>query len=160
MAYTYQDFVSGGAPPKGWDFADAIDDGWTAKEIIAAIRAEAKPYEPDAPVPVPKTNGAHPPAASPRQPEVPAVAKPAAKQTLQVKPVGEVVSFQTKQTFSPEDGWKGRLIMKEKDKPDPKLFQNWAAFLTYHPRMEGVFAWNQFSNRVMVLKKPPWHGNG
>lgn len=47
--------------PKGWDVADAADEGWTRDEIDAFMRSQVKPWEPPPsdggqPMPEPKTD--------------------------------------------------------------------------------------------------------
>lgn len=38
MGFMLADWRAGSAPPKGWDVADAIDDGWTAEDIMSFMR--------------------------------------------------------------------------------------------------------------------------
>lgn len=57
--------------------------------------------------------------------------------------------------------WKERLIRKKnKDGddvgPDPRLLHNWIVMCRYHPDMDGVLAWNEFSAEVVFRKCPPW----
>ncbi|MER9450106.1 hypothetical protein [Mesorhizobium sp. M0254] len=44
--YTFSDWQQGKAPKKGWDCADAIDDGWTKGQLDAFMRATARPWTP------------------------------------------------------------------------------------------------------------------
>ncbi len=49
MTYSFQDFQNGDVPPKGWDCADAIRDGWTIEDIEGFMRATVKPWVPPTP---------------------------------------------------------------------------------------------------------------
>ncbi|RWB24412.1 MAG: hypothetical protein EOQ41_27375 [Mesorhizobium sp.] len=44
--YSFSDWQAGKAPKKGWDCADAIDDGWTRDQLDAFMRATARPWSP------------------------------------------------------------------------------------------------------------------
>ncbi|TGV61652.1 hypothetical protein EN784_04595 [bacterium M00.F.Ca.ET.141.01.1.1] len=45
--YSFQDWRDGKVPTKkGWDCADAIDDGWTKHELDSFMRATARPWSP------------------------------------------------------------------------------------------------------------------
>lgn len=46
MAYSFSDWKAGKLPKKGWDCADAVDDGWTKPELDAFMRATARPWTP------------------------------------------------------------------------------------------------------------------
>lgn len=51
MSYHYANWQSGERPPKGWDVADAIGDGWQKADLLSFMRETAKPwpFAPDAP---------------------------------------------------------------------------------------------------------------
>lgn len=55
MGYMLRDFEAGCKPPKGWDVANAVEDGWTSDQIIAFMRATARAWnlEPRRPDPAP-----------------------------------------------------------------------------------------------------------
>lgn len=44
MTYRFQDWQDGVKPPKGWDCADAIDDGWTDDDLTAFMKATVRPW--------------------------------------------------------------------------------------------------------------------
>ncbi|QND53435.1 hypothetical protein HB779_17235 [Phyllobacterium sp. 628] len=44
--YAFTDWQSGTKPPKGWDCADAVRDGWTKKDIDDFMRASVQPWTP------------------------------------------------------------------------------------------------------------------
>jgi len=46
--YTFADWEAGIDPPKGWDCADAFEDGWTAEQYEIFLRHCAEPYVPPA----------------------------------------------------------------------------------------------------------------
>lgn len=55
--FPFSDWHSGGKPPKGWDAADAIRDGWTKAEIETFMRASVEPWSPP---PLPEAEAASP----------------------------------------------------------------------------------------------------
>lgn len=46
--YTFADFQAGSTPLKGWDVADAVDDGWTKQELDDFVRLTARAWTPAA----------------------------------------------------------------------------------------------------------------
>ena len=60
--YSFEDWRSGVKPPKGWDCADAVDDGWGKDDLDAFMRATVRPWYPpnDTPLPDPDEYGAMP----------------------------------------------------------------------------------------------------
>jgi putative DNA primase/helicase len=46
--YRFEDWRAGLFPGRGWDCADALDDGWTQAEIDAFIQATVRPFAPGA----------------------------------------------------------------------------------------------------------------
>lgn len=46
--YLFANWHAGQAPPKGWDCADAIEDGWTQTDVDTFIRASIRPFVPTA----------------------------------------------------------------------------------------------------------------
>lgn len=66
MTYRPSDWWSGVVPPKGWDVADAVSDGWNADQITEFLRATVRPWPfVDAPPPADPTP---PPPADPAPP--------------------------------------------------------------------------------------------
>ncbi|MBB3592700.1 putative DNA primase/helicase [Rhizobium sp. BK529] len=47
-AYRFGDWRAGRFPPRGWDCADALDDGWTQAELDAFMHATVRPFVPAA----------------------------------------------------------------------------------------------------------------
>lgn len=148
MPFTYQDYLDGKAPPKGWDCADAEADGWTGKEVMAMLRHEAVPLGSDSPAPPP------PP---PPDTVVKLAPRREARPVQQEKPAEVVAIRKPRQVHQSEDGWRAKLITNDDGEALPRAFNNWVVYTQYHPALAGVFAWNAFSNRVIVQRPGPWH---
>lgn len=48
MTYRFEDWQAGAPLPRGWDVADAIEDGWTRDQLDAFIRTYVRPWNPPA----------------------------------------------------------------------------------------------------------------
>lgn len=46
MSYSFEDWQAGQRPPKGWDCADAISDGWSPKQIMDFMRGTVRDWVP------------------------------------------------------------------------------------------------------------------
>jgi putative DNA primase/helicase len=46
--YHFEDWRAGRFPPRGWDCADALDEGWTQAELDAFMHATVRPFSPTA----------------------------------------------------------------------------------------------------------------
>ncbi len=62
--YRVEDWRAGLHPGRGWDCADALDDGWTQAEIDAFMQATVRPFalsgaQDEKPVTVENTSAAH-----------------------------------------------------------------------------------------------------
>lgn len=66
MTYTFDEFKAGKLPPKGWDVADAVGDGWTKGNIDGFLRATVRPWTPPDDTPPKPT----PPDDTPPEPEL------------------------------------------------------------------------------------------
>lgn len=119
--YLYADWLCGRAPPKGWDAADAVADGWTEDDLFAFIQAAARPWTP----PVTEKARKLPPAAA-----------------------GKIIAA--------DDGWQMELLRSEKGRVKPGATRNWALFLECHPDLSGIFAFDTFKMRVVLMRRPPW----
>jgi len=154
MAYTFDDWKSGAKPPKGWDGADAVDDGWTGDEIDAFMRATVRPWTP----PAHEQRRADPPAAKPRPVNAPAkqVTTREARTVEQTKPeTATVTDLHTRRTVRADDSWQIQLVCGEKG-VKPGVTKNWSLFLENHPDTAGLYAWDAFKLRVMLMRRPPW----
>ncbi|MES0016158.1 hypothetical protein [Mesorhizobium sp. M0036] len=89
--YTFSDWQEGKAPEKGWDCADAVDDGWSKDQLDAFMRATARPWSP----PQQKPAGG----AAERPREVDKTAKPQGE-PAQVRPKIKVVKSELHRAVS------------------------------------------------------------
>lgn len=48
MGYLFSDWEAGKKPPKGWDCAEAIEDGWDRASLDAFMKATVRPWTPPA----------------------------------------------------------------------------------------------------------------
>lgn len=58
-----------------------------------------------------------------------------------------------------ENAWRKNLVFTEKDGafiPDPKSQNNFYLLTRFSPNLRGMFILNEFSQRKMVVKCPPW----
>lgn len=137
-------------PPKGWDAADAIDGGWKRAECDGFMRDTVRPWKP------PAVKPAEPPPRPAGRPE-PVVE---ARTTEQAKPA-TVTQLHTRKTVAADDSWMFGLVCNDKGVAKPGVTKNWALFLENHPDMAGVFGWDSFKLRTMLVRRPPWErGDG
>lgn len=164
--YTFNDWQDGAAPPDGWDAADAVRDGWGKPELDAFMRATVRPWSPPGgPSPEPPPSEPEPPRERPAPPAGPAPvsATPVREMrtTQQEQPESATVThIQTRKTVAADDSWLLDLVMSEEGKVKPNVTKNWALHLEHHPETRGVFAWDAFKLRVMLMRCPPWEGKG
>lgn len=149
MTFAFTDWETGKTPPKGWDVADAVDDGWTKEQIDHLMRSTKEPWKPQAQEPKPK------------QEEKQARQEPANQKTTQLKQTqqeqpAEITHLFTKKTVHPDDNWKLALVCNDEGKIKPNVTKNWALFLENHPDMFGVFAFDNFKRSVTLQRRPPW----
>jgi predicted P-loop ATPase len=139
-------------PPKGWDAADAIGDGWDKPRLDAFMRETVKPWSPPTPPKPPASKPA--PAAGP----APAVAaKPVVEaRTVQQEQPATVTDIKTRRTVAADENWMLGLVCNEEGKIKPGATKNWALFLENHPDVAGVFAFDAFKRHVMLMSRPPW----
>jgi predicted P-loop ATPase len=158
MAYSFADWQDGKKPPKGWDGADAVRDGWSKKEIDAFMRATAKPWVPETPPEKPVDERQEHPAPLPAPTPLPARPVREARTTQQARPEqATVTDIRTRVTVKADDHWKaGCIFNQDGTKLKPNLTRNWALYLEHHRDMAGVLAFDEFRLRVMLMKPPPW----
>lgn len=58
--------------------------------------------------------------------------------------------------FVPGEEWMRLLIWKDEETIQAKSVQNAIMFLTYHHEVEGTFIYNEFSDEIVLMRKPPW----
>lgn len=141
--------------PRGWDAADAEAEGWDRGAVLGWLRARVTVWaQPDAnerpPEPVP---GSAPAAKVTGKPQP----TTEARTMQQEKPSATVTPIKSpKMRLQPDDAWRAELRYRADDTPKPRLLHNMVVFLTQHPDMRGVFAFDQFSNQLTLLRCPPW----
>jgi len=148
MVYSFKDWDAGKLPPKGWDCADAVADGWTKSDIDNFMRSTVREWTPPAPAPSenPSPRDANEPVQQMRSNDN---AQPA-----------EVVQIKTRKVHKADDGWMAQLVENEDGKPKPGASKNWRLFLENHPEMRGVFAYDKFRRKVYIDRQPPWEDDG
>lgn len=166
--YTFSDWKSRVPPPMGWDVADAVEDGWTRAQYDTFLRASVLPegevpppdlyYDPKrSPPPAP----AAPPAAAPAPPAGGSGPVPQARTVQQEQPqAATVTQLHTRKTVAADDAWTLRLVCNDEGFPKPSITLNWSLFLANHEDMIGVFMWDSFRYKVMLIRRPPWHPAG
>jgi predicted P-loop ATPase len=160
--------------PKGWDIADAEAEGWTRADVVAFARAEAREAgqthrtpdpEPQPPEderqrfdePTPERGGerhggpATRPALKPVEQE-----KPQPEPESKPRPRLRLVDNETAARMSDGMDWEAYLEKDAHDRNKPKSFTNFVVMMQREPSMRGVFMFNEFSNQVLIAKKPAW----
>lgn len=161
MTYSFEDWQAGKQPKKGWDCADAVDDGWSKDQLDAFMRATARPWSPPQQKPAGEAAERVSPDPAPSQPAGPSSPVREARTTQQAQPESATVTqLHTRKTVKADDNWQLELICNEEGKIKPGATKNWALFLENHKDMEGVFAFDAFKLRVMLQLPPPWAPKG
>lgn len=156
MTLSFSDWQSGQPLPKGWDAADAVRDGWVKADLDAFMRDTVKPWEPPKPTTPPeKPAERREPSAGPPPQAAPSKPVTQARTVEQAQPA-TVTSIQTRKTVQADDAWMIDLVMNDEGRVKPKVTKNWALFLENHPKMKGVFAFDAFKMKVMLMRRPPW----
>ncbi len=170
--YTFADWQSGKKPPKGWDCADAVDDGWTKGELETFMRKSVRTVEqfaeyaretwpePEKATPAPSipAGPAPGPVASSSQDIIQQL-----KATQQEKPQeATVTNFQTGETYPASEFWADKFVKSKKTGEfKPGATFNWALLLENHKEMKGVLGYDEFAGRVVLVNRPPWdEGDG
>lgn len=154
--YLFSDWKAGTLPPKGWDGADALDDGWTVANIEAFMRATVAPWVPPSPE-KPKETPSAPAGGNVTQLPAPPVRE--ARPLQQEKPA-TITKLSTGATYAGDEGWMIDLVTNTDGKLKPGATKNWALFLEHHPDMVGVLAWDAFKVRATLMRAPPWADEG
>jgi predicted P-loop ATPase len=153
--YTFADFEAGKTPPKGWDCADAVADGWGKAELDAYMRATVMPLD--------EWQTYYQAEWAPK--EKPAASKPAGPSPTvqQMKPAEQAVpqsatitDLRTRRTVKANDNWQLDLVCNAEGKIKPSVTKNWALFLEHHADMQDVLGYDVFAGRVVLLNPPPW----
>lgn len=150
MKYSFENWVAGEPLPKGWDAADAVDDGWTAKEIEAFMRATVRPWTPPPPPPEPLKKRDPEPAQPVAQIKHPVQAKPAQAQAT-ITPISR-----PKESYHSDDAWRAEFVTNEEGNPKPSVTKNWSLLLEHHPSMRGCLAFDAFKMQIVLQRRPAW----
>lgn len=151
-AYTFENWQSGIKPPKGWDVADCARDGWTKANIDLFMKTTARPW-----VPAGKPAVASEPE---RERPAPVAAAPITQmRTTEQAETATITNIKTRKKMAVDEAWSSNLLYTEDGKMKPAVMSNWSLFTEHHPEMHGVFAWDAFKMRVMVMRTPPWIKN-
>ncbi len=152
MSYSFADWQAGKVPPKGWDAADAVRDGWSKADLDALMRATVRPWVPPSPPSPPPEKPA-----APAGPDVVAAPVREVRTTAQTQAEpATVTQLHTRKTVKADDSWQLELVCNDKGALKPGATKNWGLFLENHPEVAGVFAFDAFKMRVMLMRKPPW----
>lgn len=147
MNYTFEMWVAGDALPNGWDVADAVEDGWTAKEVDAFMKARAKLWEP------PKND---PPPPKKVEPE-PQKAVTPIKQDQPEPSRGAVAQIsKPKEEVKQDDNWRQDFVTNDEGVPKATVTINWALLLRHHPAMNNALAFDAFRLQIVLLRRPAW----
>jgi predicted P-loop ATPase len=153
--YSFEAWQQGNKPPKSWDCADACRDGWTKDQLDAFMKATVKPWSPpDGGKPATKEEPKRERPA-PSEP-MPAAAPVREMRTTQQEQPATVTDIRTRKTVAADENWMLDLVCNDEGKVKPGVTKNWGLFLEGHPDLAGIFAWDAFKLRVMLMRKPPW----
>jgi hypothetical protein len=162
--YSFADWQSGKKPPKGWDCADAIDDGWGKPELDAYMRATVMSVDDWREW----ARKEYPEAFKDTSKPKPVAQKPAGQTSQdvirQLRPAEQaapqsatVTQLHTRKTVKADDSWEIELVTNlEGNKIKPNVTKNWALYLENHHEMAGVLGYNEFAGRVALVSRPPW----
>lgn len=160
--YTFADWQSGKKPPKGWDCADAVADGWGKPELDAYMRATVMPLDEWQEWRRKEWPEAEKPAAT-LKPVASTPAGPTSAPIQQMKPAEQAVpqsatvtQLHTRKTVRADDNWQLEQVCNAEGKLKPSVTKNWALFLEHHADMQDVLGYDEFAGRVVLLHPPPW----
>ena len=153
---------------KGGDVADLIAAGGSVADYIKANISEwthdanpepsAPPKPRPQPSPTPENN-------SPGTQSLGGVSREAVAVAQEVDPVYAIAASNPAEP--PDEGpdpvlaidpneWESKLIRTEKGTWAKKSPQNTALFIQFHDDFKGIFAFNEFSRDIMLMRRPPW----
>lgn len=133
--YTFADFEAGMPPPLSWDCADAVEEGWTKRQLDAFMVATVRPWTP------------------PKKP----AEKVEDKRELAAEPS---MPLATDGAGSPAF-WADQFVTNADGKVLPNVTRNWTLLLENHDQTHGMLALDEFSGETMLMRRPPWdHARG
>ncbi len=160
----------GGLVAKGWDIADAVDEGWDAARVVAWARERAVEF---GPAEVARFREAHEKRKEVREntadnrgharravgdtrpndktrpasvPNIPA----RADNVIHINPGPDPAGDE-----SPAN-WRDNLMLNDDGVVRPRLSQNFKWMLRCHPDTDALFRWNQIAEAVFLHRAPPW----
>ncbi|WP_052699120.1 virulence-associated E family protein [Hyphomicrobium sp. 99] len=166
--YTFADWQSGKLPPKGWDCADAVADGWGKVELDTYMRETAMPVDEWRAWRAEQFPGdfekpaARPSTVTPAAPPAPAGKSSQdiiqqLKQTQQEKPEeATVTNIHTGASYPASEFWADTFVKTDKGAIKPGATFNWALLLENQKEMKGVLGYDEFAGRVSIVRRPPW----
>jgi len=137
--------------PKGWDAADAIDEGITKTKLINWAKKHIKTFVPMSTAEVTIDRDAVGGHTGHLDDNVPTDIY----NDVQTEESGNVVQLPV--TKKPE-AWQTKLMMKD-NKPmelEPRLTHNAMVLMQYHDEFEGVLAYNENSYTIDIVSSAPW----
>lgn len=168
--------------PDGWDIADAVDkDKLTGEHIGLIIRSQIQEWSADRMRSFKEREIENYAKGTTAQQDTSGVGQasgmeegrqiegPARSPRLESDERGEAgeadaAPQQTRQIRGfqiSDDTWRQHLIMKaDGDGLKPNSLQNYALLLQYEPRFANIFALNEFSKKVYLMRRPPWDVSG
>jgi hypothetical protein len=157
MTFTFADWKSGVPFPKGWDAADAVDDGWTGAQLDHFMRATVRPWIP------PGERAAQMPQERDPAPAGHSAAASSAKPVREARTTQQVRSepatitqIHTRKTFAADQNWMSELVTNEEGKTKPGIAKNWSLFLEHHPDTARMLAYDELAANVFIMRRPPW----
>ncbi len=150
MKYSFDNWVTGERPPKGWDAADAVDDGWTAEQIVEFMKAVVYTWTPPGGEPPPEPKKPAPEPQPIKQIKQQVQAKPEQK-TATITPIAR-----PKDSYHSDDAWKADFVTNEEGIPKASVAKNWALFLEHHPAMNRALAFDAFKMQIVLVARPAW----
>lgn len=142
MTYRFEDYKAGKLPPKGWDVADACDDGWSRQEVETYIKETLVPWSPEEDPP----------------PQQPTMQQPKGelRPVEQVKPKSATVTdISTRRTYTADAAWAMNMVMDDKGVIKTASV-NASLLLENYPDMLGVIQFDAFRHSIFLVECPPW----
>ncbi|MGV8856743.1 MAG: VapE domain-containing protein [Devosia sp.] len=144
--FSLEDWRAGKCPPRGWDCADAVDDGWSSDDITVMMRECVT--EDDPPFPFFEDT------------DYSEVEEMDGYIDLQarsddIEPENFDAPPGTSTTPTAKPGWERDLIEVD-GKIRLDAIHNWMLVIENHPDTVGVFAYDSFRHSIMLVRCPPW----
>lgn len=152
--------------PKGWDIADAIGTDWMDRdELIGFMKSRARPWTKREEVVPPAKSTISKPAIRPLPitggGAVAALAPKPRVSAASPRPTIDNVTFLPGASLPPIDDddlddFRSHLLTNEHGILQKKSANNWQWMLRGHPDTRHMYAFNDVSQGVFVMRRPPW----